>query len=112
MTNRAIDTKVITTVLDVPTNHPVFVDHFPGDPLVPGALLIQWLIRALRKECGRTVSAVPSMKFLAPLRPGDCCQCAFQVGEKSVQVTVTQQALATVVCKGKFVLSEARDGAA
>lgn len=97
------------TILEVPADHPVFVDHFPNDPLVPGALLIDWLIKALQAHTGRVVRVVPNMKFLSPLRPADRCQCIFQIGDKTVQVSVKHQVQETLICKGKFVLAEAVD---
>lgn len=56
-----------------PAAHPVFAGHFPGDPLVPGVLLLDELICRLAGDLGLpyTRLRVQSVKFLAPVRPDD-----------------------------------------
>ena len=54
-------------------NAPYFSGHFPGDPLVPGAKLIELILEAL-SEAGAITKypvAMPAAKFLHPVRPGD-----------------------------------------
>lgn len=58
--------------LVAPRRHPCYPGHFPEDPIVPGALLLQWLCCRLA-ELGYPVHGIRSMKFLAPLRPGERC---------------------------------------
>ena len=53
--------------------HPAFEGHFPGDPMVPGVLLLDAAVHAL---CEATQAApgpvrVDNVKFLAVVRPGD-----------------------------------------
>lgn len=60
--------------LSVPVEHGCFAGHFPGNPIVPGALLIQWLLQALRQHLStQDIVAISSIKFAAPLKPGDQC---------------------------------------
>jgi 3-hydroxymyristoyl/3-hydroxydecanoyl-(acyl carrier protein) dehydratase len=51
-------------------DHPALVGHFPGDPLVPGVVVLESVVAAADKAFGvRRLIAIPSVKFLAPVRP-------------------------------------------
>jgi 3-hydroxyacyl-[acyl-carrier-protein] dehydratase len=54
----------------IPADHPSLPGHFPGAPIVPGVVILDEILAALmkwRKNC--RVTAIPTVKFLAPLRP-------------------------------------------
>ncbi len=53
-------------------SHPVFAGHFPGHPIVPGAILIAE-IEDLLEAHGYRALACESAKFLAPVSPRECC---------------------------------------
>ncbi|QEI10850.1 hypothetical protein [Cellvibrio japonicus] len=57
--------------LPVPQDHPCFADHFPGAPLVPGALLLKWIMALLAKVHSGRINYLKQIKFLAPVQPGD-----------------------------------------
>lgn len=62
---------MITLAGRAPPDHPCYADHFPGDPLVPGALLLAWIEAALIEHApGCRLAAIEQCKFRAPLRPG------------------------------------------
>lgn len=60
-------------------DHPSAPGHFPGNPLIPGALLLSETLRAIEDKLalnlaqGQPVSA----KFLHPVRPGDTVRIEF-----------------------------------
>ena len=62
-----------------PADHPAAHGHFPGNPIIPGALLLSETLRAI--ESGLNQSAAPlqlaSAKFLHPTRPGDRVRIEF-----------------------------------
>jgi len=68
------DTPVHLT-RSVPHDHPAFAGHFPGQPLLPGALLLAEVLEAalavpaLAARLGPR-PALAAAKFLAPVRPG------------------------------------------
>lgn len=51
---------------------PTAAGHFPGHPIIPGALLLEEIVRAITGDgvIAREV-VIPAVKFLAPVRPGD-----------------------------------------
>ena len=54
----------------ISADHPSLSGHFPGNPIVPGVVILDEVFEALmawRGPCA--VTAMPAVKFLAPLRP-------------------------------------------
>ena len=55
--------------LCIDTSHPALPGHFPGQPLVPGVILLEQLALALRAWRGQALAGVPEAKFVAALLP-------------------------------------------
>ena len=57
----------------VPLNHPAFAGHFPGDPTLPGVVLLDIALQAIADGSGIAldICEISSVKFLSPARPGD-----------------------------------------
>ena len=55
----------------IPDDHPSLAGHFPGTPIVPGVVILDEVLAALNewRGCSR-IAAIPVVKFLAPLKPG------------------------------------------
>ena len=60
-------------ILQLPAEHPCLPGHFPGNPIVPGAVLLDEILAAIERARGQpaTAWAVKWVKFLRPVRPGD-----------------------------------------
>lgn len=54
----------------VDPSHPALPGHFPGNPIVPAALLLRFVAQALERT-GRRGVGFERMKFLRPVRPGE-----------------------------------------
>ncbi len=54
-------------------DHPTAAGHFPGNPIIPGAVLLDEVLRAVAASAGRPTApaTIRSAKFLRPVRPGD-----------------------------------------
>jgi len=48
-------------------DHPAASGHFPGNPIMPGALLLDQVVQLL----GDSATVIRSAKFLRPVRPGE-----------------------------------------
>ena len=49
-------------------DHPTAAGHFPGNPIIPGALLLDHALRAIGAGAPMEVQVA---KFMRPVRPGD-----------------------------------------
>ena len=57
--------------LIVPVNHPAIAGHFPGNPIVPGVVILSQVADAISQQLPDIVlGTLLSMHFHAPLRPG------------------------------------------
>jgi 3-hydroxymyristoyl/3-hydroxydecanoyl-(acyl carrier protein) dehydratase len=74
--------------LVLPADHPSFAGHFPGRPIVPGALLIDLAIIAIERASGRSVSSVAQAKFVSPAVPGEPLAVLFEVSGNAVRFDV------------------------
>lgn len=56
-----------------PIDHPAAVGHFPGNPIIPGAVLLSETLRLIEVDLGQSLSPyrVRRAKFPHPVRPGD-----------------------------------------
>ncbi len=55
--------------MTIPPDHPALAGHFPGEPIVPGVVLLDLVLKEASKGSSRIT--LPSVKFHAPLRPGE-----------------------------------------
>jgi len=58
--------------LFVPADLEAFTGHFPGDPILPGVVQVDWAIRLGAEVFGPLgpFSGLDQVKFLEPIRPG------------------------------------------
>ena len=57
--------------LTINSDHPALPGHFPGHPVVPGDIVLEEVIQALREIHGQgvVVTGMPAVKLSSPLRP-------------------------------------------
>lgn len=72
--------KIEKTIV-IPSEHPALAGHFPGNPIVPGVVLLDELAQALKEAHPEIkLAGMPSVKFMSPLRPGEPCTMVFSEG--------------------------------
>ena len=94
------------TRLHFAADHPAFAGHFPGHPMVPGALLLDAVLHAISEtpaqartpaadaEQQATISQqvwqITSAKFLSPVQPGETLILSWlPAGPTSVRFAIT-----------------------
>jgi 3-hydroxyacyl-[acyl-carrier-protein] dehydratase len=86
----------------VQANHPALLGHFPGNPVVPGVLILDHVLRVY--EASQTKPMSPrrftSVKFLQSLWPGEVADIAFDVKPDKVSFSVFRNG--TLLVKGVF----------
>lgn len=91
----------------IPADHPSLTGHFPGNPIVPGVVILDEVVHAvLQAEHARSLRAVPAVKFLAPLRPGQVFLIRFGVltgGRVDFRCTLPA---GQVLAQGQLVLDQ------
>jgi 3-hydroxyacyl-[acyl-carrier-protein] dehydratase len=53
------------------SNHPTAAGHFPSNPIIPGALMLDEVVTAIAGEACAGTILIRAAKFLQPVRPGE-----------------------------------------
>ncbi|MDE2277125.1 MAG: CoA ligase, partial [Burkholderiales bacterium] len=101
---RAVDGDGVGEV-HIAADHPALAGHFPGRPMLPGAVLLSLVMQALEREPAlrARLGAAPcigSAKFLRPVGPGTRLRIVLQPQDSGVAFEV--QAGGQAVARGRL----------
>ena len=76
--------------LSLPPEHRVFRGHFPGNPIVPGVMLLEWVMDevARRLPCAPSALRVREAKFFTPLAPAQRAELHLEMGEQRCSFSI------------------------
>ncbi len=67
------------TEFAIPADHPCLPGHFPGQPIVPGVVVLDRVLAAIEAQHGAIgVLRMPQVKFLQPLLPEQTARIELQ----------------------------------
>jgi 3-hydroxyacyl-[acyl-carrier-protein] dehydratase len=97
----------MTDTMRISASHPALPGHFPGRPIVPGAVLLQCVVEAAAQaNPSRSVSGVKRIKFLSMLPPEQPFSIEFeQPGTSGVRFRV--QSAGAAVADGQLMFRAA-----
>jgi 3-hydroxyacyl-[acyl-carrier-protein] dehydratase len=106
---------VHATVVRIAADHPALPGHFPGQPIVPGVVLLDCVLQAAERWLQRPlhVTGLPNVKFTAPLLPEQAAQLQLKLEPHDLRFNVSRDG--AVIAQGLFRLAAegaGRDGAA
>ncbi|MBU6417964.1 MAG: hydroxymyristoyl-ACP dehydratase [Xanthomonadaceae bacterium] len=90
--------------LCIAPEHPALPGHFPGDPLVPGVVVLERVAAALKAWKDSAVGKLDA-KFVRPLRPGEEATIALDDDGARVRFEVTR-ADGGVLARGTLLVAE------
>ena len=89
---------------EIKSDHPCLAGHFPGNPIVPGVVILDEIFYALtswKNNC--QIEQISTVKFLAPIKPGQ--QFIITLAEtKSKRIEFKCSRDDTVFATGKLTL--------
>lgn len=64
-------TRELIEPVCIASAHPSLAGHFPGNPIVPGVVLLDCIAHALERDSHARLAEIRAVKFVAPLRPDE-----------------------------------------
>ncbi len=89
----------------IPKDHPALAGHFPGEPVVPGVVLLEQVLDAAEQRLGRPLRVVglAHAKFPSPLLPDEEAKANFQLDGDRLAFEVERQG--RIIARGAFRLA-------
>lgn len=102
-------TKTHAATFRVPAQHPALAGHFPGNPIVPGVVVLDAVISAAEAwlGAGLAVDRLSFAKFLAPLRPNETAEIDLVLRTSRLEFSV--RCGSTAIAKGAFDCDRGHD---
>lgn len=92
----------------IAASHPSLPGHFPGNPLVPGVLVLDEVVTGAARAFGgeMQVRAIPQVKFVTSLRPEQTARVRIEVTSAS-QLRFTVHHESALIAQGVLTLASA-----
>lgn len=92
-----MNAETFNAPLRIESDHPALPGHFPGNPVVPGVLLLQHVATALAQWRGEKMTRL-DVKFLAPLLPAQ--EAIIELRQDAARVRFTIRRRDDILARG------------
>jgi 3-hydroxyacyl-[acyl-carrier-protein] dehydratase len=92
--------------LSVAASHPCLPGHFPGNPLVPGVVVLGQVCRSVEATTGCRVEQIEQAKFHAPLLPDETAvvHCSVNANQATFKALVRRSSAVAPISSGTLRL--------
>jgi 3-hydroxyacyl-[acyl-carrier-protein] dehydratase len=94
---------MITTTFQIAPSHPSLPGHFPGQPIVPGVVLLDRLAAEVERSLNMRLRKLPQVKFMRPLKPDESARLTIDYAAPTGRFII--ECGDDVVAKGTFEVS-------
>jgi 3-hydroxymyristoyl/3-hydroxydecanoyl-(acyl carrier protein) dehydratase len=95
-------TADIVESVRIAATHPALPGHFPGNPIVPGVVLLDRVAAAIERARGLRLAKIASVKFLAPLKPEEDAQLRVACDGARVRFRIDRDAVPILRGEGEL----------
>jgi len=88
----------------ISTLHPSLAGHFPDHPIVPGVVVLDEVVGALKKQGYKNIIGFSQVKFVQPLLPEQLCHVEYEQSEKSSNIKFTCRVNDVVISRGSIIM--------
>jgi 3-hydroxymyristoyl/3-hydroxydecanoyl-(acyl carrier protein) dehydratase len=97
---KSTDSQDFEIIIQIPEVHACYADHFAGNPLVPGALLLKWIMAGIENHAQCELVFIKQIKFLAAVKPTDELRVLVNVNPANANYSVNVLVSDICVIKG------------
>ncbi len=89
--------------LCIPHNHPSLEGHFPNNPIVPGVVILDTLMRLWQAKTDQPISQIGNTKFVKLLKADVHCTICYKaiIDKNKIDYQLIDESQA-VIAKGSF----------
>ncbi len=91
----------------IAADHPSLPGHFPGSPVVPGVVVLDFVLQAAAawRQSPVHATGLRQVKFHAPLLPGECADVSLELASETLAFRVSHGE--RLIAQGTFTLARA-----
>jgi len=98
------ETQSISNAINIASNHPSLAGHFPQNPIVPGVVILDQVIRLWQKNNHYHIAKIQNAKFINILHAETPCSVRYtKKSQGKIEFLVEQHKTNIVICKGIFL---------